>query len=263
MRRIKEVLRLKLEAGLSDREIALSCRVARSTVAEYMKRASEAGVLSWPLPKGVDDIQLEELLFKKAAGITRQERPQPDFKMIHNELRHKSVTLQLLWEEYKESNPAGYQYTQFCELYRAWAKKLDLVLRQPHRAGEKLFVDYAGPKIEIVDDKTGAISEASIFVSVMGASTYTYVEATARQDLMSWIGSHIRAFEFMGGCPAVVVPDNLKAGVIRPCRYEPKLNPTYEEMAAHYGVAIMPARPRKPRDKAYVSYCTLLLFSNG
>jgi len=260
MRRIKEILRLKLQVGLSDREIALSCRVARSTVAEYIKRASEAGLLIWPLPKDLDDGQLKELLFKKTAGIARQDRPQPDFKTIHNELRrHKSVTLQLLWEEYKESNPAGYQYTQFCDLYRAWAKKLDLVLRQPHRAGEKLFVDYAGPKVSIVDAKTGAINEASIFVAVMGASTYTYADATARQDLMSWIGSHIRAFEFMGGCPAAVVPDNLKAGVKRPCRYEPELNPTYEEMAAHYQVAVMPARPRKPKDKAKVESGVLVV----
>jgi len=259
MRRIKEVLRLKLALGLGDREIARSCSMARSTVAEYIKRATEAG-LNWPLPDDWDDGQLEDRLFPKAAMIAGHSRPQPDFKKIHKELRrNKSVTLQLLWEEYKESNPDGYQHSQFCDLYRAWAKKLDLVLRQHHRAGEKLFVDYAGQKVPIVDSKTGGTSEASIFVAVMGASNYTYAEATAKQDLMSWVASHIRAFEFLRGCPAVVVPDNPKVGVIRPCWYEPDLNPTYDEMAAHYGVAVMPARPRKPRDKAKVENGVLIV----
>jgi transposase len=198
-------------------------------------------------------------MFPKTVLIAGQ-RPQPDFKTIHKELRsHKSVTLQLLWEEYKESNREGYQYSQFCDLYRAWAKKLDLVLRQPHQAGEKLFVDYAGQTVPVVDAKTGDTSGASIFVAVMGASNYTYAEGTAKQDLMSWITSHIRAFEYFGGCAAVLVPDNPKVGVIRPCWYEPDLNPTYDELATHYGVAVMPARPGKPRDKAKVEAGVLVV----
>jgi transposase len=259
MRRIKEILRLKLDLKLSDRQIARSCHVARSTVSEYIRRATEVG-LSWPLPEDLDDGQLEDRLFEKTARIAGQIRPQPDFKTIHNELRrHKSVTMQLLWEEYKQASPQGYQYSQFCDLYRAWSKKLDLVLRQPHRAGEKLFVDYAGQKVAITDARTGTVSYASIFVGVMGASNYTYAEATAKEDLSSWIDSHIRTFEFMGGCPAAVVPDNPKVGVTHPCRYEPELNATYGEMAAHYGVAVMPARPRKPRDKAKVENGVLIV----
>ena len=259
MRRIKEVLRMKFALGMSERQIASACSMARSTVAEYIKRATKAGV-NWPLPEDQDEAQLEQRLFPKPVSIPSHARPQPDFQTIHNELRsHKSVTLQLLWEEYKKSNAAGYQYSQFCDLYRAWARKVDLVLRQPHRAGERLFVDYAGQKVPIVDSTTGETSGASIFVAVMGASNYTYAEGSARQDLMSWITSHIRAFEYFGGCPAVLIPDNPKVGVIRPCWYEPGLNPTYEEMAVHYGVAVMPARPGKPRDKAKVEAGVLIV----
>jgi transposase len=259
MRKIKEVLRLKLDHGLTDRQIARSCSIARSTVAEYVRRAREAR-LGWPLAEDWDDGQLENRLFPKTAGKAEQNRPQPDFNTIHNDLRnHKSVTLQLLWQEYKQASPEGYQYSQFCDLYRGWAKKLDLVLRQAHRPGEKLFVDYAGQKVPVVESRTGDKLDASIFVAVLGASNYTYAEASARQDLSSWITSHIRAFEFFGGCPAVIVPDNLKAGVTHPCRYEPELNPTYEEMAVHYGVAVMPARSRKPRDKAKVETGVLVV----
>jgi transposase len=260
MRRIKEVLRLKLDVGLSDRQIARSCSIARSTVSEYVTRAANAG-LSWPLPGELDDGQLEERLFPKAPVAAGQTRPQPDFRVIHSELRnHKSVTLQLLWQEYKEGSPDGYQYSQFCDLYRTWTKKIDLVLRQHHQPGEKLFVDYAGQKVPVVDTSRGGQTiEASIFVAVLGASNYTYADASARQDLSSWINSHLRAFEFMGGCPAVLVPDNLKDGVTRPCRYEPDLNPTYQEMAEHYGVAVIPARRGKPRDKAKVEVGVLVV----
>lgn len=257
MRRIKELLRLKFQVGLTDRQIAQSCNMARSTVGEYIKRAAEAG-LSWPLPEELNEEQLERKLFRKA-GRTAVDRPAPDFKEVHEELRsNKSVTLYLLWQEYRQNNAEGYQYSQFCNLYREWAKHRDMVLRQPHKAGEKLFVDYAGPKVQITDGG-GGYSEASIFIAVMGASSYTYAEATARQDLNSWVESHIRTFEFLGGCPEIVVPDNLKAGVIRPCRYEPDLNATYAEMAAHYGVAVIPTRPRKPRDKAKVESGVLVV----
>ena len=253
MRKIKEVLRLKHEHGLSDRQIALSCGIARSTVGEYLMRARAAGI-TWPLA-GLDDAAIESRLFPDRRGKAKadQPRPMPDFAEIHNELQsHKHLTLQLVWEEYKQTHPDGYQYSQFCDLYRRWVGKLDVVLRQSHRAGEKLFVDYAGQTVPVVDPQTGEVSEASIFVAVMGASSYTYADGTLKADLESWIGSHVRGLDYIGGCPEVIVPDNLKTGVKSPSRYEPDLNPTYQEMAAHYGIAVIPARVRKPRDKAKV-----------
>ena len=252
MRKIKEVLRLKYTHDLSDRQIARSCGISRSTVAEYLMRARAAG-LDWPLPSELDDATIEAKLFPHESGkAERGQPPMANCEQIHRELQsHKHVTLQLLWQEYKEAHPDGYQYSQFCELYRRWEKKLDLVLRGSHRAGEKMFVDYAGQTVPVTDRETGeAAAQASVFVGVLGASNYTYAEATLKADLESWIGSHVRALEYIGGCPEVLVPDNLKDGVKRPCRYEPDLNPTYQEMAAHYGVAVIPARVRKPRDKA-------------
>lgn len=254
MRKIKEVLRLKNAHQLSDRQISLSCGIARSTVAGYLSRAGDAG-LGWPLPPELDDSAIEARLFPARPGRAHRSQPskspKPDFEQMHRELQsNKQVTLQLLWQEYKETYPNGYQYSQFCELYRQWGKKLDLVLRGSHRAGEKMFVDYAGQTVPVVDPKTGEVSEASIFVAVLGASNYTYAEATLSADLESWIGSHVRALEYIGGSPEILVPDNLKDGVKSPCRYEPDLNPTYQEMAAHYGVAVIPSRVRKPRDKA-------------
>jgi transposase len=252
MRKIKEVLRLKYEAGLGNRQIARSCSINHSTVADYVIRAKAAGLDRWPLPADLDDVALEAQLFPPRTTLAVV-RPTPDWATIHDELsRNKHVTLLLLWQEYKQSNPDAHSYTRFCELYREWAAKLDVVLRQEHRAGEKLFVDYAGATVPIVDGKTGEIHEGSIFVAVLGASNYTYAEATWNQDLPSWIGSHIRALEFFKGVPELIIPDNLKNAVIRPCRYEPDLNPTYQEMAAHYGSAVIPARVRKPRDKAKV-----------
>ncbi len=260
MRKIKEVMRLKYEHRLSERQIARSCGIARSTVAEYLMRARAAG-LEWPPPSEVDEVTIEERLFpiignhggKPEGKQPQRARPMPDLAQIHKELRsHKHLTLQLVWEEYKQSHPDGYQYSQFCDLYRGWAKKADLVLRQVHRAGEKLFVDYAGQTVPVVDPRTSEVKEAAVFVGVLGASNYTYAEATLKADLESWIASHVRAFEYMQGCPEVVVPDNLKAGVRLPNRYEPDLNPTYQEMATHYGVAVIPARVRKPKDKAKV-----------
>jgi transposase len=260
MRKIKEVLRLKFELGLANRQIARSCSVNHSTVADYLRRATAAGLDRWPLPADLDEAGLEARLFRARPAAAAEARPAPDWAAIHDELRsQKHVTLQLLWQEYKQSNPDGYQYSRFCELYGRWAEKLDLVLRQEHRAGEKLFVDYAGDKVPIVDAKTGTITEASIFIAVLGASNYTYAEASWNQDLGSWIRSHVRALEFMGGSPAILVPDNCKTAVLRPCRYEPDLNPTYQEMAAHYGMAVIPARVRKPRDKAKVEAGVLVV----
>ena len=180
------------------------------------------------------------------------QRPPPDYTEIHRELKRKGVTLFLLWQEHKEAHPEGYQYSRFCDLYREWVGKLDLPMRQDHKAGEKLFVDYAGQTMPVIDRLTGEIREAQIFVAVSGASNYTYGEASWTLSLPDWIGSHSRAFAFMGGVHELVVPDNLLSGVSKACRYEPDINPTYHEMARHYGTAVMPARVRRPKDKAKV-----------
>lgn len=250
LRKIREVLRLKWQAGLSQRAIGRSCQISHSTVGEYLKRAEAAG-LSWPLPEGLDEERLYALLFpEKEQAAERAARSMPDLKQIHQELKKRNVTLRLLWTEYREEHTDGYGYSQFCELYRQYAKKLDPPMRMHHKAGEKLFVDYAGDTVPITDPETGEIRQAEIFVATLGASSYTYAEAQPSQELFHWIGGHVRALLFLGGTPRIIVPDNLKSGVKHPSRYEPDLNPTYQEFAEHYGVAIIPARVRKPRDKA-------------
>lgn len=251
MRKLKEVLRLH-SLGLKQQQIARSCSIAQSTVHGYLKAAAAAGV-SWPLPADCDDRRLKEALSGKVRPATVWRKgPTPEFAAIRQQLQaHRNLTLQLLWEEYRVDNPDGYSYSRFCELYRDWASKLDVVLRHEHRAGEKMFVDYAGDKIAVYDRRTADLAfEASLFVAVLGASNYTFAEATPSQELPCWIGSHIHALEFFGASPEIIVPDNAKTGVQRPCRYEPDLNPTYREMAEHYGVAVLPTRPYKPRDKA-------------
>lgn len=248
MRKIKEILRLYYGLHMGKRQIARGLSISHTTVSDLLRRAQAAGI-NWPLPENLDEARLEALLYPgNPAGNIR--RPEPDMSLIHRELRRKGVTLQLLWLEYKEQHPGGYQYSQFCERYREFCGKLDIVMRQNHRAGEKMFVDYAGPTVPVVDATTGEVRQAQVFVAVLGASSYTYAEATFAQDLPSWIGSHCRAFAFFGGVPEVIVPDNLKSGVTSASRYEPDINPTYQEMAAHYGTVVIPARPRKPRDKA-------------
>lgn len=253
MRKIKEVLRLHYEKGLSAREIARSLDIGRGTIANYLERAQKAG-LNWPLPLEIDEATLEHRFFPSLDQASNsEERPQmPSLEYLHQELKKKGVTLQLLWHEYQENNPEGYQYSQFCKIYRQWAEKLDPCLRQEYRAGERLFVDYAGQKMEIIDAETGEIHEASIFVATLGASNYTFAEATLSQDLASWIKSHVHAFEFFQGVTEILIPDNLKDAVTRPCRYEPDLNATYRELAEHYGSVIIPARVGKARDKAKV-----------
>lgn len=248
MRKIKEVLRLKA-SGLSNRKIAQSCGVSRPTVGEYLQRASRAGV-TWPLPEELSDTALEQQLFPEPPTPAQRDQALPDWLYIKKELRLKNVTLFLLWEEYRAQHPKGYQYSWFCERYRQWAGTLDRVMRQDHRAGEKLFVDYAGHTIPVVNQHTGEIHEAQIFVAVLGASNYTYAEATWSQNLSDWIGSHQRALEFIGGVPEIIVPDNLKSGVTRAHLYDPDINPTYQEFASHHGVAVIPARVRRPKDKA-------------
>lgn len=257
MRKIKEVLRLKWEFGSSNNQIAKSCNIARSTVREYLIRAQSAG-LSWPLAPDLDDSVLENLLFPIRPVIPSSQRQMPPMDYLFREMKKKGVTLQLLWYEYKETNPDGYQYSQFCHLYRQWVKKLDLTLRQEHRAGEKLFIDYAGQTLSIVDPKTGEITEAQIFLATLGASNYTFAEASLAQDLPSWIKSHVNAFEFFNGVTQILVPDNLKVGVTNPCRYEPDINPTYQDLAEHYDTTVIPARPGKPKDKAKVESAVLV-----
>ncbi|MBC7926058.1 MAG: IS21 family transposase [Bryobacteraceae bacterium] len=254
MRKIREVLRLH-SLGLKQRQIARACAIGQSTVCDYIRLAEKAA-LTWAEVADWNESQLIARLAPvptPAAESDGGRLPQPDYAGIHAELRkHKHLTLQLVWEEYRMQHPEGYRYSRFCELYQRWRKKQEVVLRQEHRPGEKLFVDYAGTTIPIQDPATGEVRQAQLFVAVLGASNYTFADVTWTQNLPDWIGSHLRAFEFFGGLPEIVVPDNLKSGVTRSCRYEPGVNITYEEMAGHYGVAVVPARPYKPRDKAKV-----------
>jgi len=257
MRKIREVLRLKFELGLDNRQIARSCSMPHSSVANYLKRAKAAG-LSWPVPPEFGEMDLETRLFP--SGPVRHDIPWPDFASLHDEmLRYKHLTLELLWQEYKQGYPDGYQYSWFCELYGRWVRKLDIVLRQEYRGGDRMFVDHAGPTVTVFDRETGQGREASIFVAVLGASSYTFAEAVWKRDLPSWIGSHTRAVEFFQGVPTVTVPDNWKTGVKQACYYDPDLNPTYRDWAEHYGTVIIPARVRKPRDKAKVESGVLLV----
>lgn len=251
MRKIREVLRLKYDQARSDRQIARSCTLSRSTVKEYLNRFTRSG-LSWPLPSQLDDEQLEQQLFPAPSVSSRDQTVYPDWHQIHHQLRRKGVTRWLLWQEYKIQHPNGIHYSQFCVHYRRWLAQQDPVMRQHHVAGEKLFVDYAGQTVSITDRDSGQVRQAQIFVAVLGASNYTYVEATESQQLPDWLMSHVRAFEFLGGCPEIVVPDNLKSAVSKACYYEPELNPSYAELARHYQVAVIPTRARKPRDKAKV-----------
>ena len=251
MRKIEEILRLKYEAGLAHRAIAQSCGVSAGTVSEYVSRAKAAG-LSWPLPEGLSGEELEAQLFPGHPAARAGQIIIPDWATVHKERRRKGVTLSLLWVEYRQAHPEGYSYSQYCHHYRHWRKQLNPVMRQKHQPGEKLFVDYAGQSVAVIEPATGEVQQAQIFVAVMGASNYTYTEAQAAQSLPNWIGGHVRALAHLGGVPEVLVPDNLKAGVKSPHRYEPDLNPTYQEFARHYGLAVIPTRVGKPKDKAKV-----------
>jgi transposase len=257
MRKIQQVLRLHFVARSSIRAIARSINASPSTVGDYIRRAQVAG-LSWPLPEGMSESALERQLFPPAKP-THAERPLPDWPTVHRELRRKHVTLALLWQEYKAEHPDGLQYSWFCQQYREWAGKLDLVMRQSHRAGEKLFVDYAGDTVPIIDRHTGELSQAQIFVAVMGASNFTYAEATATQSLPDWCAAHVRALRYFGGVPQIFVPDNATTAVTRAHRFDPELNATYHDLACHYDAVIIPARVRKPRDKAKVEGGVLLV----
>ena len=260
MRKIKEVLRLKYELDLGQRQIARSCSIGLGTVHDYLARAERAG-LKWPLPDDWGEEQLNGALFGGEPVCSREPLlTQPDFALVHEQRqKSKHVTLQLLWEEYREANPEGYRYSRFCELYQRWRGTQDVVLRQQYKAGEKLFVDWAGPTIPIHNRASGEVRQAHLFVAVLGASSYTYAEATSDEQMINWLTAHMRAFEFFGGLPKLIVPDNARTGVTRACRYDPDLNPTYHQMAMHYGVGVVPARPYKPRDKAKVESGVLVV----
>ena len=250
MRKIRDVLRLRLQAGLSFRQISLSTKVSVGAIQKLLKTAEQLQ-LAWPLPDGLDDTQLARLFYPAADTRGSSRFQLPDWPTVHQELKRKGMSMQLLWQEYTERYPNRcYSYSQFCERYRGWCQLQKRSMRQQHKAGEKCFIDYCGPTVPIVSGSTGEIRQAQIFVAVLGASNYTYAEATLTQSLPDWLHSHVRAFEFFGGTPALLVPDNLKSGVNKACRYVPVLNPSYQQLAAHYQLAVMPARPYKPKDKA-------------
>ena len=260
MRQVREILRLKLIGGLATREVARRVGVAASTVRATLKRFQASG-LTWPLPEDLTDTALETRLFGPAGSKQGHRRQvEPDWAAIHRELKRKHVTLSILWDEYIEQNPEGYRYSRFCELYRSWEGRISVTMRQAHVGGDKLFVDYAGDTVPVIVDRlTGEVRQAQIFVAVMGASNFTYAEASWTQTLGDWIGAHSRVFAAIGGVPRLLVPDNAKVAVIKACRYEPQVNRTYAEMAAHYGTAVLPARPHRPRDKAKVEAAVLVV----
>jgi transposase len=250
MRHIRDILRLQWSQGRSMRSIARSLGVGYASVHEVLHRATAAG-LRWPLPADMDDDALGQVLYRGNQGRPRR-RAEPDWIVVDTELRQrKAVTLQLLWLEYKQAHPDdGLQYTQYCVRYRQWRRTQDVVLRQTYRAGEKMFVDYAGQPVPIVEPRTGAIWEAALFIAALGASSMIFAEVHEAQTLPHWIGGHTHAVEYFEGAAELTIPDNPKTGVTHACWYEPELNPTYAEWAAHYGTVILPARPRRPRDKA-------------
>jgi len=251
MRRLRDVLRLKYETKLPQRAIARACGVGLGTVTTYLQRATAAG-LTWPLSNDLDDAALEDRLFKRPSVPPTSERALPDWAELHHELKKPGVTLMLLWQEYRAAHPGGYAYSQFCERYRQWRRKLRPSMRQVHRAGEKLFVDFSGTRPHLIDPQTGEEIAVELFVSVLGASGLIYAEATRGQDLASWVSAHVRMLDYFQGSAAVWVPDNLKSGVTSAHRYEPEINRTYLDLAQHYGAVVIPARVARPTDKPKV-----------
>jgi transposase len=250
MRKLRDVLRLRLEAGLSYRQINTSTKVSIGAIQKLMTRADELE-LTWPLPPELDDNQLAGLFYPRADTRTSSRHQTPDWPTLHQDLKGKGMTKQLLWEEYTQQYPNRcYSYSQFCDRYNHWRRLQKRSMRQQHKAGEKCFVDYCGQTVPIVCASTGEARMAQIFVAVLGASNYTYAEATLTQSLPDWLSSHVRTFEYFGGTSAIIVPDNLKSGVSNACRYDPQLNPSYQQLASHYQVAVIPARPYKPKDKS-------------
>jgi transposase len=256
MRKLREILRLHFENKLPARAIARSCRVSPSTAGGYINRAVVAK-LGWPLPPELDDTALEKVLFPNEHAPVRM-RPEPDWALVHRELAKKHVTKLLVWQEYREAHADGMQYSQFCERYGRWRERLGLVWRRDHKAGERMFVDFSGDGITIVEPATGECKLAKLFVAVLGASNLTYIEPVLSENLPTWIQCHVNAFTYFGGVAEIIVPDNLKSGVTKPDYYDPELNRTYASLAEHYTAAVIPARIKKPRDKAKVEQGVLL-----
>jgi transposase len=248
MRKLRDVLRLKYDSQLAQRAIAQACGLGLGTVSTYLQRATAAG-LTWPLPDDLDDAALEAHLFTRPSGPATRERALPDWAALHQELKRPGVTLMLLWQEYRAQHAQGYAYSQFCERYRGWVRRLKPSMRQVHRAGEKLFVDFSGTRPHLIDPKTGEEIAVELFVGVLGASGLMYAEATRGQDLASWVNAHVRMLDYFQGSTAVWVPDNLKSGVASAHRYEPEINRTYLDLAQHYGAVVIPTRVARPKDK--------------
>jgi transposase len=257
MRQIRETLRLHLQAGLSYSEVGRTLKISKSVAGKYVSLARAAGV-DWAMVQTLTDDELDARLYLPALPRSSHQLA-PDFALVHQELKRAGVTLQLLWEEYAKDNPLAYKYTSFCVKYREWAMGLKRSMRQTHVAGEKLFIDYAGQTVAIIDAATGEITRAQIFVATLGASNYTYACATARQTTADWIGAQVQALEFFGGVPRLIVPDQTRSLVKNPERYDPQPNRLYDEFAAHYGCALLPARPAHPRDKPKVENAVLVV----
>jgi transposase len=251
MKKIRDVLRLTFELGMSRRKVSAATGIGRTAVTDYVQRMGAAG-LTWPLPVGLDDADLERRLYPPGVTAKGATGIEPDWNVIHAEMKRRGVTMTLLWQEYRADHPHGAAYSWFCERYRHWKKSVSPTMRQHHAAGEKLFVDWAGDTIAVFDQVTGVEHRARIFVAALGASNYTYAEARWTETLPDWIGCHVNALTAIGGVPKALVPDNLKAGVTKPSRYEPGINRTYQDLADHYGCVVLPTRIIKPRDKAKV-----------
>lgn len=250
LRKIREILRLKYEIGLSNRAIARACQASNSTVGEYIRRARKAG-LQWPVAEEVGEEEFYRRLFPEEAKPKAAQRPVPNWEEIHRDLSRRGVTLRLLWQEYREQHPDGYGRSQFQELYARWNQAHTTSMRLPHKGGEVMEVDYAGMTVPITNPETGEIREAAVFVATLPASSYIFMEIQPSQELKYWLSGHVRAFSFFGGAPKILRPDNLKTGVKKPNYYEPDLNPSYQELAEHYHTAVLPARVKKPKDKPH------------
>jgi transposase len=258
MRKVREVLRLKHTLGMSYRRISEATGIGKTVVGEYVRRAGVIGI-TWPVPEAIDDAELDRRLFPIPGDGTAAPRPAIDWRKVHEEMKRRSVTLVLLWQEYRAEQADGYGYSRFCDLYGEWRKTISATMRQMHPAGERLFVDYAGDTVPIFNQMTGEERIAHIFVAALGASNYTYAEARWSEGLGDWVSAHVNALATIGGVPKAVVCDNLKAGVTKPSRYEPGINRTYQDLAEHYGFAVLPTRVRKPRDKAKVEVAVLIV----
>ncbi len=254
MRQVRDILRLHFDAGLSTRAIGVQLGIGATTVRDALKRFGHVG-LTWPLPDTISDSDLEQQLYVSSAKASRRQKSEPDWAFVARELKRKHVTLQVLWEEYIAAHPDGYRYSRYCDLFRNWHGRLPLVMRQSHSGGEKLFVDYAGDKVPIVDRKTGEVRDAHIFVAVMGASSLSFALATWTEQLPDWIEAHNAAYAWFGGVTQLLISDNTKCAVIKACHFDPMVNRSYLDMARHYGTALLPARPRRPRDKSKVENC--------